>query len=333
MADYLKRYIHEDGQFKVTIVNTTGVGRQLFQKLNPSPGVLQLVNDAGVGAMLLAAGLKDQGIINIKFDGTGPLSQITAEANTLGHIRATANQPDLVLGGEGALFTRALGKQGNMVVSRRTAASDQAITAVDLDRKPTPIDHLILATPPWISQTLLKPHAPALAAQLAALRHHPICTIYLRYPPDVVLGPDMIGMVDSLSQWVFDRGVAGQPGLMAIIISGPGAHMAMTNADVARQITAELAQLNPRWPAPVDWKIIREKRATFACHANVHTLRPGPESPLRNVWLAGDYVDTGYPATLEGAVRSGLASARGVAKGIKQATHKRNAAPDHPESS
>ena len=211
---------------------------------------------------------------------------------------------------------RYLNDHGSRVLlnTRVTAltTTDRAVSAVHVNDDTLPADHLILATPPWISQTLLQPHAPEPASQLATLRHYPICTVYLQYPPTVTLGSDMIGMVDSTSQWVFDRAIAGQPGQMAVVISGPGTHMAMPNADLAQHITDELAQLNPHWPAPLDWKIIREKRATFACHTNVHTLRPGHRSPLRNLWLAGDYVDTGYPATLEGAVRSGLTCASAI---------------------
>ena len=221
---------------------------------------------------------------------------------------------------------RYLENHGSRVILKKRitalATADHTVTAVKLGNNTTPVDHIILATPPWISQTLLQPHrqTAALATQLNALRHYPICTIYLQYAPHVTLETDMIGMVDSLGQWVFDRTLTGQPGLMAVVISGPGPHMTMTNPALAQQITAELATLNPHWPAPLDWKIIREKRATFACHTNIHTLRAPIIGPLRNLWLAGDYMDTGYPATLEGAVRSGLTCAREVAKAIENKT-------------
>ncbi|MDJ0837445.1 MAG: Hsp33 family molecular chaperone HslO [Acidobacteriota bacterium] len=129
MADYLKRYIHEDGQFKIAVVSLTGVGRDLFQTLSPSPGVLQLVTNAAGGAALLASNLKDQGIINIKFDGDGPLGSVTAEANTLGEVRSTAQIPDLVVEGPGGLFTRSLGN-GKITVSQRTSKSDQVFRSV-----------------------------------------------------------------------------------------------------------------------------------------------------------------------------------------------------------
>ena len=53
--------------------------------------------------------------------------------------------------------------------------------------------------------------------------------------------------------------------------------------------------------------MITEKRATFACRPGVE--RPGPQTPVRGLWLAGDYLDSDYPATLESAVRSGVDAA------------------------
>jgi uncharacterized protein with NAD-binding domain and iron-sulfur cluster len=58
--------------------------------------------------------------------------------------------------------------------------------------------------------------------------------------------------------------------------------------------------------------VLREPEATFSCDPASEVLRPGTATPLRGLFLAGDWTDTGLPATIEGAVRSGLAAARGV---------------------
>ena len=63
-------------------------------------------------------------------------------------------------------------------------------------------------------------------------------------------------------------------------------------------------------PAALWHQLIRERRATFTCRPNLP--RPATQTPLPGLWLAGDYVCAGYPATLEGAVRSGVAAARGI---------------------
>jgi uncharacterized protein with NAD-binding domain and iron-sulfur cluster len=122
----------------------------------------------------------------------------------------------------------------------------------------------------------------------------------------------MTGLLGTVSQWIFDRGIHGQRGLMAVVISGDGEHMERNNEDLCAKVSEELARHFPRWPAPLATHCIREKRATFAATVNVNRLRPGQRTPLKGLWLAGDYTDTGLPATLEGAVRSGMMCAREI---------------------
>lgn len=177
-----------------------------------------------------------------------------------------------------------------------------------------PCEQLILATPPWTTRRLLAEHEATqpISQALERLDHHPICTVYLQYPDTASLGTDFIGLVDSLGHWVFDRCMNGQPGLMAVVICGPGPHMDMDNAALADQLIGEMARLYPHWPQPINWRIIREKRATFGCRTGIERFRPSALTPVEGLFLAGDYLDTGYPSTLEGAVKSGLMSARAL---------------------
>lgn len=195
-------------------------------------------------------------------------------------------------------------------IAQGVATATQEITA----------DHVILAVPPTPCQRLLEPHAAlhAIAQQLTQMDHEPICTVYVRYPSHIKLEMPMIGLLDTTSQWVFDRGLYGaeHAGLMAVVISGTGEHMALNNPALGARVVNELGQIFTDWPAPLhdpaDAVIIREKRTTFSCRTGINSMRPAATLPVQGAWLAGDYTDTGYPATLEGAVRSGMQCARAL---------------------
>ena len=154
-----------------------------------------------------------------------------------------------------------------------------------------------------------------IALGLSTFRYEPICTLYLQYPPYVRLGSEMIGLLDEMGQWILDLGDAGFPGRMAVVISGPGPHMALDNEHLITHISNEVARRFPHWPAPSHSYVIREKRATFSSCTGIEALRPTVRTPIPGLWLAGDYTDTGLPATLEGALRSGVACAQQLLAG------------------
>ncbi|MDP1606267.1 MAG: FAD-dependent oxidoreductase, partial [Rhodocyclaceae bacterium] len=176
-----------------------------------------------------------------------------------------------------------------------------------------PYDHLILATAPYHLPKLLAPHPEfsALIRQLENFHWQPIATAYLAYPATVRLPFSMIGIEGGHAQWLFDRGaLCGQDGLIAAVISGDGPHQALDHATLAAAIHAEIARLLPALAAPQRSWVIEEKRATFACTPGLE--RPPTATAFPNVWLAGDYVAGDYPATLEGAIRSGVSAARSI---------------------
>lgn len=192
---------------------------------------------------------------------------------------------------------------------------DGAEHAVTANGTTLPASHIILATAPWHAAPLLAAHPSLqpLAQQLLTLGSTPITTVYLSYPAGTTLGCAMLGFEHGMPDWLIDRGIAcGQHGLMAAVISGPGTHMALDNATLAEQVAHEVARQFPQWPAPQQIHTVREKRATFLCDVDSNARRPANATPLPGLWLAGDYTDTGYPATLEGAVRSGVQCARRI---------------------
>jgi len=180
--------------------------------------------------------------------------------------------------------------------------------------------HVVLATPHFATRKILtgNPLFGELNEKLDKLGTQPIVTVYLQYPEHVTLNAAMIGLVDSTAQWVFDRRINGQAGLMAVVISGDGPHMEIDNEQLIDKIKRELAGFFPNWPASDSSMVIREKRATFNCITGCNDYRPGTETELSGLWLAGDYTSTSLPATLESAVRSGQRCAQSIIRTIQK---------------
>ncbi len=182
-------------------------------------------------------------------------------------------------------------------------------------------DAVIVATPPYTAEALLDGLG---AAPIPAFAYEPITTCYLQYGAAVRLDLPFYALEEQpesgeWGQFLFDRGQLdkGQAGLMAVVISASGEAASLgqdaLSAAVAGQLARALAR--PECASPLWTKVITEKRATFACTPGL--VRPGNETGLPGLCLAGDYTasnDTtsNYPATLEGAVRSGSAAARAM---------------------
>lgn len=184
-------------------------------------------------------------------------------------------------------------------------------------------DHVVVAAAAPAAARLLA-RWPDIAASFAGLAHAPIATLYAGYPADVALPQPMLGLdadaADSsaadrgaaLGQWVFDRGqLCATPGVLAFVLSGRGAWESLTATALAARLHGELeTALGTRLPPPRWQRLICEKRATFVCSPGL--VRPPTQTTQRGLWLAGDFVSAGYPATLEGAVRSGVAAAQAI---------------------
>jgi squalene-associated FAD-dependent desaturase len=180
-------------------------------------------------------------------------------------------------------------------------------------------DAVVLATPAWQSAALLRglPGADALADQLDAFTYEPISTVYLQYDAGLRLPLPFCALLDdpaagAWGQFAFDRGQLdpGQDGLLAVVISAAAGAAALDQDALAAGVAGQLAAAyrrpalgQPRWT-----RVLTEKRATFACTPGL--ARPANATALPGLFLAGDYTASDYPATLETAVRSGLAAAR-----------------------
>ena len=167
--------------------------------------------------------------------------------------------------------------------------------------------HAICAAPPAAAAKLLRPIAElgVTVERIDRLEYQPIYTVYLQYPARVTLPHAMLGLHQRYSQWLFDKGqISGQHGLLAAVISAEGIHQELSQDELARKVIAELHAEFGIVEPPAWHKVIAEKRATFCCSPNLQ--RPSQLTALPRLLLAGDYTAGDYPATLEGAVISGL---------------------------
>ncbi|MEO8102275.1 MAG: hydroxysqualene dehydroxylase HpnE [Betaproteobacteria bacterium] len=163
---------------------------------------------------------------------------------------------------------------------------------------------------------------PADCAVLPAFSYEPIVTIYLKFEQQVRLPLPMFGQVGGMAQWFFDRRqlaadavASSRPdGLIAAVISASGAHEDLSQDALAARVLDELGRHTGPLPALAWHKVIIEKFATFACTPSIHTKRPGCLTATPGIFLAGDYTAGDYPATIEGAIRSGISAADHVSR-------------------
>jgi hydroxysqualene dehydroxylase len=207
-----------------------------------------------------------------------------------------------------AEFLRANGGSLHLATPVRRLASAEG--GFVLDDSPGRYTHVILAVGPHQLDALLEQFAALAPTRqcVAQFSYEPIYTCYLQYPPSVSMPRAMTGFDGGIVQWIFDRGrLGGAAGLLAAVISARGEHQSFSHDAVASAIQRELATCLPQLPAPLWSRVIAEKRATYACRPGI--ARPGNRTAVDNLYLAGDYTASDYPATLESAVRSGIMAA------------------------
>ncbi len=185
--------------------------------------------------------------------------------------------------------------------------------AVSLDKQAHHFSHVVCAVPPQrlAGLTTGLPELAEIRAMVAQFAYQPIYSLYLRYPAHVALPSPLLGLSGGHAQWVFDLGQLGRDkGLLCVVISAEGLHEALPREELAQAIHKELCDAFGAMPEPLWVETIAEKRAAFACTPGLH--RPPQVTPLPGLLLAGDYTAGDYPATLEGAVRSGVAAAQAI---------------------
>ena len=206
------------------------------------------------------------------------------------------------------------GAGGNVLLSRTVTGlqfRDAAIAGVETRTGFIEAEQVILATNFESTQRLLAQYESLQATNvvLQRLKSNPICTVYLQLPGNYSLPYPIMASLDSPAQWFFDRALCQQPGLIAAVISGDGPHMELDTEALCQRVKHQFAALLPHAPKPEKTFCIRERRATLACTPGIQQHRPTHVTAVANLYLAGDYLQSDLPATLEAAVQSGLACA------------------------
>jgi hydroxysqualene dehydroxylase len=171
----------------------------------------------------------------------------------------------------------------------------QRIEALDFGGEITPLagdDAVIVAVPPYAATALV----PGLNAPT---EFRAIINAHFRIEPPAGQ-PPILGIVNGTVEWIF-----AFPGRLSVTISAGDRLLDTPREELAKTIWAEVASVTALPPALPPWQIVRERRATFAATTAQDQKRPGALTAWHNLLLAGDWTNTGLPATIEGAIQSG----------------------------
>jgi zeta-carotene desaturase len=188
----------------------------------------------------------------------------------------------------------------------RIVIEDGAVRGVIADGETLEADHYVCALPfervPGV--------APELGLDVSAFEHSPITGIHLWFDRPVTDLPNAT-LLDRTIQWMFNK---GEGRYVQLVVSASRSLVEMPRAEVISLALKELAEF---FPAACEAKlekahVVKEVRATFSARPGLESLRPVSRTSVRNLFLAGDWTRSGWPATMEGAVRSGYLAAEAV---------------------
>jgi squalene-associated FAD-dependent desaturase len=178
------------------------------------------------------------------------------------------------------------------------------LTFTDGEQELGPLDQVILAVPPWTAQELL----PDLIVPDAFCA---IVNAHFKFAPSRAL-PLLVGLVGGTAEWVF-----AFPDRLSVTVSAADRLLDIDSTTLAQLLWRDVAAVHGLPEETPPCRIVKERRATFAATPAQNGRRPASATRWSNLFLAGDWTDTGLPATIEGALRSGeraaaLASRRAV---------------------
>jgi squalene-associated FAD-dependent desaturase len=173
------------------------------------------------------------------------------------------------------------------------------------------------------------PAAQQLAANLGRFGHSPITGIHLWFDREITDLEHAI-LLDATIQWMFHKSRLqpqkrrGEPGsYVELVVSASKSMVEMQRQEIIDLAVKELAEFFPLVAQAKLLKaaVVKEVRATYSIRPQLDLIRPTAVSPWPRVFLAGDWIATGWPATMEGAVRSGYMAAEAVTQAAEKAAH------------
>jgi len=199
---------------------------------------------------------------------------------------------------------------------------DQRAVGVRLrDGSELEAEDVVLAIPQDRVANLIPDDAecPAEIERANQLETAPISSVHLWFDRPVMDLPHAV-LVERLSQWIFDRGQTPTPHgnemwqYYQVVISASRELAGRSQEEVIADVTAEIAEIWPetRQAELKHSRLVTEHKAVISMTPGSDALRPGPKCGIAHLHLAGDWTDTGWPSTMEGAVRSGYAAAENV---------------------
>jgi uncharacterized protein with NAD-binding domain and iron-sulfur cluster len=189
----------------------------------------------------------------------------------------------------------------------RIRIADAAVECVEAGAEALRADYYVLALP----FERISAVAPELEIEPTRFEHSPITGIHLWFDRAVTDLPHAT-LLDRNIQWMFNK---SEGRYLQVVVSASRDFLEMERADVIAIALGELAEYFPAVRSAKLEKahVIKEVRATYSPAPGTESNRPPAATALRNLFLAGDWTRSGWPATMEGAVRSGYKAAEAVA--------------------
>ena len=168
-------------------------------------------------------------------------------------------------------------------------------------------DQVLLAVPPWSARELI-------AGLDAPDEFAPIVNVHFRLKTDSIptMSSPLLGLVGTVSHWIFARG-----DVISVTISAAYDMSRQSNDEIAALVWREVSAALQIKDAPIPpVRVIKERRATFVATPDQLSRRASARTEIKNLYLAGDWTNTGLPATIEGAIRSGEIAAKSILQRI-----------------